>query len=95
MQAAANVSMRGFIFANGYVNTGANTTLFGVGDSCGGAVSVNDYILFSADNTIDAVGCDATFNGTGSLSVNFVSSFEAGLDNLLQVTVNGSGYLDI
>ncbi|MFT5810872.1 MAG: LruC domain-containing protein [Gammaproteobacteria bacterium] len=95
VQAAANVSMRGFIFANGYVNTGANTTLFGVGDSCGGAVSVNDYILFGADNTIGAVGCDTSFDGTSNLSVDFISSFEAGLDSLLQATVNGSGYLNI
>jgi LruC domain-containing protein len=95
MQAAANVSMRGFIFANGYVNTGADTTLFGVGDSCGGAVSVNDYILFGANNTIGAVGCDTSFDGTANLSVDFISSFEAGLDSLLQATVNGSGYLNI
>jgi hypothetical protein len=61
MQAAADVSIRGFIFANGYVNTGDRTTLNGVGNSCGGAFSVNDYVLFGADNIVGGLGCDTYF----------------------------------
>ncbi|MFT5504406.1 MAG: LruC domain-containing protein [Gammaproteobacteria bacterium] len=95
MQAAADVSMRGFIFAKGYVNTGDRTTLYGVGNSCGGAVSANNYVLFGADNIIGALGCDTAVTGVPNLIVNFISGFEAGLDSLLEVTVIDSGYLNI
>jgi LruC domain-containing protein len=95
MQAAADVSIRGFIFAKGYVNTGDRTTLYGVGNSCGGAVSANNYVLFGADNIIGAMGCDTAVTGTPNLIVNFISNFEAGLDSLLEVTVIDSGYLNI
>jgi hypothetical protein len=40
------------------VNTGDRTTLNGVGNSCGGAFSVNDYVLFGADNIVGGLGCD-------------------------------------
>jgi len=62
MQAAADVSIRGFIFARGFVGTGADTTIFGVGNSCGGAASGQQKVGFGARNTIGAVGCTSTFN---------------------------------
>jgi LruC domain-containing protein len=95
MQAAADVSMRGFIFAKGYVNTGARTTLYGVGNSFGGAVSANNHVLFGTDNIIGALGCDTAVTGVPNLIVNFISAFEAGLESLLEVTVIDSGYLNI
>jgi hypothetical protein len=60
-QAAAGANIRGFIFARGYVDTGADTTIFGVGNSCGGAVSRENYVGFGARNTIGAEGCVSTF----------------------------------
>jgi hypothetical protein len=66
-QAAADVSMRGFIFANGFVNTGDRTKLNGVGNACGGAVSVNDYVLFGDDNVVGDLGCDTAFSAALSL----------------------------
>jgi hypothetical protein len=60
-QAAAGANIRGFVFARGYVDTGADTTILGVGDSCGGAVSRENYVGFGARNTIGAEGCVSTF----------------------------------
>ena len=60
-QAAERANIRGFVFARGYVDTGAYTTIFGVGNSCGGAVSRQDYVGFGARNTIGAEGCVGTF----------------------------------
>ncbi len=95
MQAAADVSIRGFIFAKGYVNTGANTMLYGVGQSCGGAISVNGYVLFGAGNEIGAAGCDTAVVGTSNLNVKFPNIFMVGVDSHLEVTVIDSGYLNI
>lgn len=64
MQAAAGVSIRGFVFARGYVGTGADTTIFGVGNSCGGAASGQQKVGFGARNTIGAAGCTSTFEPT-------------------------------
>jgi hypothetical protein len=60
-QAAAGATIRGFIFARGFVGTGADTTILGVGNSCGGAVSRENYVGFGARNTIGAEGCVSTF----------------------------------
>ena len=60
-QSAAGANIRGFVFARGYVDTGADTTIFGVGDSCGGAVSRENYVGFGARNTVGADGCVSTF----------------------------------
>lgn len=57
MDTGAGADVRGFIFANGFVKTGANSTIFGIGSSCGGAASVNNYVAFGADSTVGAVGC--------------------------------------
>jgi hypothetical protein len=59
-QAAADVNIRGFIFAKGYVLTGARTTIKGVGSFCGGAFSVNDTVSFGADNIIGEQNCKVT-----------------------------------
>jgi predicted acyltransferase (DUF342 family) len=56
-QAGADVTIRGFVFARGFVGTGARTDLFGVGNSCGGAMSTEQHFLFGANNTIGAQGC--------------------------------------
>jgi hypothetical protein len=61
-QLGAGVNLRGFILARGYVDTGAATTIFGVGEfDCGGAMSIQNYVGFGARNTIGADGCAATF----------------------------------
>ena len=60
-QTAAGADIRGFIFARGYVDTGADTTILGVGNSCGGAISRENYVGFGARNTIGAEGCISTF----------------------------------
>jgi hypothetical protein len=59
-QAAADVNIRGFIFAKGYVLTGVRTTIKGVGSFCGGAFSVNDTVSFGADNIIGEQNCKVT-----------------------------------
>jgi hypothetical protein len=53
----ADVTIRGFVFARGFVETGARTNILGVGDSCGGAMSTEEHFLFGANNTIGAEGC--------------------------------------
>ncbi len=83
MQAAADVSIRGFIFANGYVNTGDRTTLNGVGNSCGGAFSVNDYVLFGADNIVGGLGCDTYFTDVTDVPEPRTAIFLLGLAGLL------------
>jgi hypothetical protein len=50
-------SARGFIFSRGYVGTGADVTLTGVGDYCGGLLSGENYVGFGARNTIGTEGC--------------------------------------
>jgi hypothetical protein len=50
-------SARGFIFSRGYVGTGADVTLTGVGDYCGGILSGENYVGFGARNTIGTEGC--------------------------------------
>jgi hypothetical protein len=62
MVAAADVKIRGFIIARGFVETGADTAIYGIGNSCGGAVAVSNYIGLGARSTIGAVGCDSTFS---------------------------------
>jgi hypothetical protein len=56
-QAGADVTIRGFVFARGFVGTGARTNIFGIGDRCGGAMSTEEHFLFGANNTIGKEGC--------------------------------------
>jgi len=60
-EAAAGADIIGFVFARGYVGTGAYTTISGVGDSCGGAFSSESYAGFGANNTIGSDGCVSSF----------------------------------
>ncbi|MFT7266333.1 MAG: hypothetical protein ACI9A2_004424 [Halioglobus sp.] len=48
---------RGFIFSRGYVGSGADVTLTGVGNYCGGIFSGENYVGLGARNTIGTEGC--------------------------------------
>jgi hypothetical protein len=61
MKAAADVEIRGFIIARSFVETGARSSITGVGVSCGGALSRQGYIKFDANNVIGEEGCSSTF----------------------------------
>lgn len=56
-QAAPLLEAIGFIFPRGHVGTGADVTITGVGDYCGGVLSAENYVGFGARNTIGAEGC--------------------------------------
>jgi hypothetical protein len=67
MLAAADVKIRGFIIARGFIETGADTSIFGIGNSCGGAVAVSNYIGLGARSTIgaeDDENCVSTFSSS-------------------------------
>jgi hypothetical protein len=64
MVAAADVTIRGFIIARGFIETGADTDIFGIGQSCGGAVAVSNYIGLGARSTIGVKDCDSTFSSS-------------------------------
>jgi LruC domain-containing protein len=65
-QLGAGAETTGFIFSKGYVQTGANTVIEGIGNDCGGAYSATNFIEFGADSVIGQPGCT---NGM-TLSVN-------------------------
>ena len=65
-QLGAGAEARGYIFAKGFVQTGANAVIAGIGDDCGGAFSATNFIEFGADSII---GKEACINGV-ALSVN-------------------------
>jgi len=82
--AEAGATVRGFIFAKGYVRTGADTTILGVGNSCGGATSREDYVEFGARNTIGAEGCVGTFSNPVPVSEpELIALFGFGLMGLI------------
>ncbi|MGK0500274.1 MAG: hypothetical protein ACJAYG_001923 [Oceanicoccus sp.] len=53
----AGALSRGFIFSRGYLGSGADVTLTGVGDYFGGILSAQNYVEFGARNTIGTEGC--------------------------------------
>jgi LruC domain-containing protein len=56
-QLGAGAQISGYIFAKGYVLTGANTVIEGIGNDCGGAYSATNFIEFGADSVIGQPGC--------------------------------------
>lgn len=48
----AGAEVRGYILAKGFVQTGANSLVSGIGDDCGGAFSATNFIEFGADSVI-------------------------------------------
>jgi predicted acyltransferase (DUF342 family) len=60
-QLGAGAETRGYIIAKGFVQTGANALIAGIGNDCGGAYSATGYIEFGADSVI---GVDNCTNGT-------------------------------
>jgi cytoskeletal protein CcmA (bactofilin family) len=56
-QLGAGAEARGHIFAKGFVQTGANALIAGVGNDCGGAFSATDFIEFGAKSVIGKEGC--------------------------------------
>ncbi|MFT7007417.1 MAG: putative acyltransferase (DUF342 family) [Colwellia sp.] len=53
----AGAEARGYIFAKGFVKTGANALIAGIGNDCGGAYSATNFIEFGADSVIGQEGC--------------------------------------
>ncbi|MFQ3234636.1 MAG: LruC domain-containing protein [Paraglaciecola sp.] len=56
-QLGADAEISGYIFAKGFILTGANTVVEGIGNDCGGAYSATNYIEFGADSVIGQTGC--------------------------------------
>ena len=56
-QLGVGAEVRGYIFAKGYVQTGANSLIAGIGNDCGGAYSANNFIQFGADSLVGHTGC--------------------------------------
>jgi LruC domain-containing protein len=56
-QLGAGAEARGYIFAKGFIQTGANAVISGLGNDCGGAFSANNFIEFGADSVIGQQGC--------------------------------------
>jgi len=56
-QLGAGAEARGYIFAKGFVQTGANALISGIGSDCGGAFSATNFIEFGADSVIGQQGC--------------------------------------
>ncbi|MFT7005973.1 MAG: LruC domain-containing protein [Colwellia sp.] len=65
-QLGAGAEAIGHIFAKGFVQTGANTVITGIGNDCGGAYSATNFIEFGADSLIGQEGCTSEL----ALSVN-------------------------
>ncbi|SIS42626.1 ice-binding family protein [Neptunomonas antarctica] len=53
----ARAEARGYIFSKGFVQTGANSRITGIGNDCGGAFSATNFIEFGADSVIGVDGC--------------------------------------
>jgi serine acetyltransferase len=70
-QLGAGAEVRGYIFAKGFVQTGANALIAGIGNDCGGAYSATNFIEFGADNLIGQEGCT---NGKVASSTNIAQS---------------------
>ena len=56
-QLGAGAETTGYILAKGFVQTGANTVIEGIGNDCGGAFSATNFIEFGADSIIGQTGC--------------------------------------
>ncbi|MFT5635757.1 MAG: putative acyltransferase (DUF342 family) [Cognaticolwellia sp.] len=56
-QLGAGAEARGYIFAKGFVQTGANAMIAGIGNDCGGAYSATNFVEFGADSVIGVEGC--------------------------------------
>ncbi|MFQ3209319.1 MAG: LruC domain-containing protein, partial [Colwellia sp.] len=56
-QLGAGAEITGFVFAKGFVQTGANAVIEGIGNDCGGAYSATNFIEFGADSVIGQPGC--------------------------------------
>jgi cytoskeletal protein CcmA (bactofilin family) len=56
-QLGAGAEVRGYIFAKGFVQTGANALIAGVGNDCGRAFSATNFIEFGANSVIGNEGC--------------------------------------
>jgi predicted acyltransferase (DUF342 family) len=56
-QLGAGAEARGYIFAKGFVQTGASAVIAGIGNDCGGAYSATNYVEFGSDNVIGKEGC--------------------------------------
>jgi len=56
-QLGEGAEVRGYIFSKGYVQTGANSLIAGIGKDCGGAYSATNFIEFGADTVIGKKGC--------------------------------------
>ncbi|MFT6901283.1 MAG: putative acyltransferase (DUF342 family) [Colwellia sp.] len=56
-QLGAGAEARGYILAKGFVQTGANALIAGIGNDCGGAYSATNFIEFGADSVIGLGGC--------------------------------------
>lgn len=56
-QLGAGAEVIGYILAKGFVQTGANTVIEGIGNNCGGAFSATNFIEFGADSIIGQEGC--------------------------------------
>ncbi|MFT5023951.1 MAG: hypothetical protein ACI9O3_001560 [Colwellia sp.] len=56
-QLGAGAKARGYIFARGFIQTGADSIIAGIGNDCGGAYSASNFIEFGADTVIDKKDC--------------------------------------
>jgi predicted acyltransferase (DUF342 family) len=56
-QLGAGAEARGYILSKGFVQTGANALIAGIGDDCGGAYSATGFIEFGADTVIGKENC--------------------------------------
>ncbi|MFQ3193284.1 MAG: LruC domain-containing protein [Colwellia sp.] len=56
-QLGAGAEITGFIFAKGFIQTGADAVIEGVANDCGGAYSATNFIEFGADSIIGQPGC--------------------------------------
>ncbi|MFT6915248.1 MAG: MSHA biogenesis protein MshQ [Motiliproteus sp.] len=57
ISAGANAELLGTFFADTYISTGTGTTLEGIGGTCGGLLTTNDYVSLGAGSIIGAEGC--------------------------------------
>jgi predicted acyltransferase (DUF342 family) len=52
-----NVNMTGLILAKGYITSGLNAEVSGVGNYCGGAFSARNYVTLGAGSSFGTTGC--------------------------------------
>jgi hypothetical protein len=54
----------GTFYASDYISTGAEVTLKGIGNRCGGIYATNGYVVLGAQNTIGSIGCRVSPHST-------------------------------